>query len=686
MIELTDLQTITEHCICLLSYTEYLRREESTKHVYKHAEKLFPSLRKLFIASMMHNKQLICVSGLQGAGKTTLMKNFYGINDDFMNVSIGRGERIPVIITEGAVEEPYVTAIKIDTNKEGYYSKVEIILQKDEIINYTKGEDEKVMYIEITVPYKHTYNSGVSFMLLPGFEKNNEYWNNLIEFSVNSSDAAVFVFNETSFSNAENESYLKRIESKFGSNVIYAITGSDISSDDNAEVKKTCIDLLNVGKSNSDRVVCVGQYKDIEKNNTWIATFKTAIETYALNETQVSQKTNTYIYKELLNIKDLLYEILGFLNDGDDIEIRNFHNHALLKAFDMAIAKKREEFARNLTDEFEVAKGKSVKYIAEKIDDTPWYNGLKRSLFGKTIKDEYLKTQKLIKESLRINEVCLPDLHMGNAFRESIRAIDTPDDNSVNAIQLLIDTENDNGKTILKETQETKDALNDVCALVHIPNNNEERTPLRTTNQNKLVQAAAEVSTYYYGLTSYDRLAAEKTSGLASYVPAESRLQGKDVLQGADASKKFAIGLAGVMGVDVLADGSLNFISQIAKSCSIAMPYAAAAAALIVGAGGVTAIWKDLNAMKRSDFESAKMAVISIYDNINREALARFDKFTEKVREQIEDNLADLGGDRRIMITNVNAKIEVNKLLDLLDKMTEQYLRETHNVGANFSR
>ena len=50
-------------------------------------------------------------------------------------------------------------------------------------------------------------------MLLPGFEKNNDYWNDLIEFSVNSSDAAVFVFNETSFSNAGNEDYLRKIGS-----------------------------------------------------------------------------------------------------------------------------------------------------------------------------------------------------------------------------------------------------------------------------------------------------------------------------------------------------------------------------------------------------------------------------------------------------------------------------------------
>lgn len=122
----------------------------------------------------------------------------------------------------------------------------------------------------------HTYNDGISFMLLPGFEKKNDYWNNLIEFSVNSSDAAVFVFNETSFSNTENDRHISKIEKIFGSNIVYAISGSDGSTDDNAEVKNTCIETLKIPLAESDRVVCVGSYSNEEKNNAWIKAFMDA--------------------------------------------------------------------------------------------------------------------------------------------------------------------------------------------------------------------------------------------------------------------------------------------------------------------------------------------------------------------------------------------------------------------------
>ena len=69
-ITIAEIQSITEHCMKLLSCTEYLRRDTATKEAYSFADNIFKSIRKLFIASMMYNKTLICISGLQGAGKT----------------------------------------------------------------------------------------------------------------------------------------------------------------------------------------------------------------------------------------------------------------------------------------------------------------------------------------------------------------------------------------------------------------------------------------------------------------------------------------------------------------------------------------------------------------------------------------------------------------------------------------
>lgn len=289
----------------------------------------------------------------------------------------------------------------------------------------------------------------------------------------------------------------------------------------------------------------------------------------------------------------------------------------------------------------------------------------------------------MIKASLNDGFVCLPDFHMGRAIVASIHSLDMPADNNPNAFQLLIDTQEREGKIELLETENTITALQDVYALIQVPKKGEYYT-LQNTNTNRVLKAMAELVTYYYGLTSYERLAAEQTSGLACYEPANSTLTGKDVLDGAAASKKFAVGLAGIMGVDILADGSLNLIGQIANSCSIALPYAGFAAILIVGAGAAAAVMKDINRMQRTDFESARMVVVEIYDNIQREALERFDIFSNQVRDRIEDNLADLGGGRKTIVANYNAKVEVNILMDLLSEITEEYLQSRYD-GTFFS-
>lgn len=682
MISLSDIQTVSRHCINLLSRTESLRI--INEDAYKKAEELFPLLRKLFIASMMHDKRLICISGLQGAGKTTLMKNFYGIEGDFMNVSLGRGERVPVLITEGRVNEPHIHAIAVRKNGSGEYSKTEIIYQSDEtdeIIRATTGEDKTIMYIEIIVPYRHTNDEGVSFMLLPGFEKNNEYWNNLIEFSVNSSDAAVFVFNETSFSNAENEGYLSKIETRFGANVVYAISGSDSSLDDNAQVKNTCMEVLKVKEP--DRVICVGQYNDTEKNNAWIADFKAALDKYALFEPQVKQKTASYINNELLKFKDTLYCILRILNGYDEeYEATDYQNHKLLEAYDSVILTQRKKLAKHISEEFEYAKERSKEMVSKQFINESWSKNLKKTFFGTSVKD-YIETQKRIKSSLYDeNNKCLPDFHLGNAILKSINVLDQP--NGKNALQLLLETnEKEDGKTALVESERTKTAIDDVRALIQVPNNNVERSEIHCDDEKRLLKAVAEIATYYYGFTSYNSLA-ETTTGLVYYEPAKSHITGDDILKGAESSKKFAIGLAGVMGVDILGDGTLNLISQIATSFSVSLPIAGAAAVLIVGTGAATAVLKDINRMQREDFESAKMAIFSIYDNIQQEAMERFDVFTNEVRERIEDNLADLGGGRKNRVSILNAKIEVKKLLDILKDITKEYLKQSHGIGTYF--
>ena len=684
MISITEIQDITELCMKLLPCTEYLRRDEATKEAYSFAEGIFGSIRKLFIASMMYNKTLICVSGLQGAGKTTLMRNFYGLDSKFLDSTRGRGERVPVLITEKKdIKTPKMYAIRIDKDDNGFYYQREIELSADEYLSASKGEDSKIMYLELFVPYTHTNNEGVSFMLLPGFEKKNDYWNNLIEFSVNSSDAAVFVFNETSFSNADNDKYLSRIESKFGKNLVYAISGSDGSPDDNAEVKQTCIKTLSIPISESDRVVCVGSYTDESKNPAWIKNFKDALEKYAYRETQQFQRNSEYLYKEILSIKENLYQILDILNNDSSAEMKDYHDDALLRAFDKAVKKKRKAFEENLDIEFEIAKGESGKNLEQLFTERPMLEAVKRFFFGSSVKEQFTETRKMVEKSLKYNGDCyLPDKHLGLALQRSLIALDQPEDRT--DMSRLIDTKKEDGKTLLLIDGEKTQAMEgDISNLLADKSQTKVNYALQSTNPKKVLGAVVEIGTYYYSLESYNKVA--ESTGLSYYEPSQTQLVPDKVIDGAKSSKKFVAGMAGIMGIDLIGDGSINMVSQIAESLGVAAPVAGAAAIAIIGAGAASVVMKDLNRMQREDFLSARLAVNGVYDDLKIDALKKFDTYMEKLRDRIEDNLAELSGDGKKVIVEYNAKVEINNALNLLDKISERHAGDVYGVESAFS-
>lgn len=684
MISITEIQDITEHCMKVLSCTEYLRRDEATKEAYSFAEGIFGSIRKLFIASMMYNKTLICVSGLQGAGKTTLMRNFYGLDSKFLDPTRGRGERVPVLITEKKdIKTPKMYAIRIDKDDNGFYYQREIELSADEYLSASKGEDSKIMYLELFVPYTHTNNEGVSFMLLPGFEKKNDYWNNLIEFSVNSSDAAVFVFNETSFSNADNDKYLSRIESKFGKNLVYAISGSDGSPDDNAEVKQTCIKTLNIPISESDRVVCVGSYTDESKNPAWIKNFKDALEKYAYRETQQFQRNSEYLYKEILSIKENLYQILDILNNDSSAEMKDYHDDALLKAFDKAVKKKRKAFEENLDIEFEIAKGESGKKLEQLFTERPMLEAVKRFFFGSSVKEQFTETRKMVEKSLKYNDDCyLPDKHLGLALQRSLIALDQPEDRT--DMSRLIDTKEEDGKTLLLTDRENTQAMKrDICNLLADNSQTKVNYALQSTNPKKVLGAVVEIGTYYYSLESYNKVA--ESTGLSYYEPSQTQLVPDKVIDGAKSSKKFVAGMAGIMGIDLIGDGSINMVSQIAESLGVAAPVAGAAAIAIIGAGAASVVMKDLNRMQREDFQSARLAVNGVYDDLKIDALKKYDTYMERLRDRIEDNLTKLSGDGKKVIVEYNAKVEIYNALNLLDKISERHAGDVYGVESAFS-
>lgn len=719
MINPYEVNELTKYCLRILTYTDELRGDTALKQAYEKAKELENSIRKLKIASLMENKTLICVAGMQGAGKTTLMKNFYGLKGEELSIELGRGERIPVLITETDVTAPVMNAIRVQKNEAGEYAAVECRMEANEFAHASKGEDDSILYLEMFVPYRHTHNSAVSFMLLPGFEKNNDYWRELINFAVNSSDAAVFAFDESRFSQGDNFEQLKKLTERFGNNIIYAITQSDASKDDNEEVRQSCIKALAIPQANADRVVCTGQYDDEKKNEAWIEKLKNAIERYASTTDQSARDNTRYLYKEVEHIKDVLYSIKEVLKSDDSAAVADYKDNTILNYFDRALAKKRKEYEEALEEALKDGANESRQQMENILNS---YGEKKRSLISMIFtRENSINDVKAAREnvmrSLQAQDGAsdqpeyLPDRCMLSALATTMQALDTPQGKT--DLQRLLESENKESKKALKAGSEQKLQLtNDVCALVsqQPPKDYE----IQTQNTRRLMSALVDIAVYYYGVMSSDDLAMVcSTEGkqVKGYTPSESKLEMEHIQEGAqeawklfvdlgttvagvkdmaDASKrtgmdklfhrsakmnsssmrKFAVGLGGMAGMDLLGDATINMIPQIAASFGVSVPVVGAVAmALIAGGSGIAAL-RDLSGVQCENLRRANSAIDSVYTALKEEELKRFDRQMGRLRDTIQNNLEDRNGDVKKPMKAYNAKAQVDAALELLQTVS----------------
>ena len=719
MISPYEVNELTKYCLKILTYTDELRGDTVLKQAYEKAKELENSIRKLKIASLMENKTLICVAGMQGAGKTTLMKNFYGLKGDALSIELGRGERIPVLITETDVTAPVMNAIRVQKNEAGEYVAVECRMEAKEFAHASKGEDNSILYLEMFVPYRHTYNSAVSFMLLPGFEKNNDYWRELINFAVNSSDAAVFAFDEARFSQGDNFEQLKKLTERFGNNIIYAITQSDASKDDNEEVRQSCIKALKIPQENADRVVCTGQYDDEKKNEAWIEKLKNAIERYASTTDQSARDNVRYLYDEVEHIKNVLYSIKEVLKSDDSAAVADYKDNTILNYFDLALAKKREEYEEVLEQEFAKGAGESKRQMENILNS---YGEKKRSLIsmiftrGNSINDIQAARENVMRslqawDGASDQPKYLPDQCMLRALATTMKALDTPQ--SKTDLQRLLESENKGGKKALKAGSEKNLQLtNDVCALVsQQPPKDYEFQP---QSARKLMNALMDIAVYYYGVMSSDDLAMVcSTEGkqVEGYTPSESKLEMEHIQKGAqeawklfvdlgttaagvkdmaDDSKrtgmdklfrrpvkmesssmrKFAVGLSGMAGMDLLGDATINMIPQIAASFGVSNPVVGIPAMALIVSGGAVAALRDLSGVQCENLKRANRAIDSIYTALKEEELKRFDKQMERLRDTIQNNLEERNGDVKKPMKAYNAKVQVDAALEMLQTVS----------------
>ena len=642
VISLDEISRLIKHVLHVLCLADILHLENDRDVIIK-------ILRKLYITSLLGEKKVICITGLQGAGKTTMIKKFYGIEDKYMPGTLGVGERIPVFISEkGGINTPVMYAVKVSKNEKDEYSRVDIKVNPGDYEKLTSGEDSSIMYLELLVPYKYTNNENTSLMLLPGYEMNNSDWDDLIDFSVSSSDAAVCVFEKVRYATAENEIIIKKIQSTFGKNLVYALNHSD-EGDGNKALKNTVLTDFGIPESEEDRVVCTGCYGTPKENEEWIKALKNAIQKYAAASAGVNSahKNRRFLYNSVMALRNKLIDIQSNLSKEQTIEKIQTAvlGNQLLNAFDSELKRKRSDLEKHLDNQYESAKKESGEKLEKYFTENNLMmlgKGIRRVFFGEDVKSQFVETRKRIELALGMDSkkrtAALPDVYLRKALEDTLRGWQLPD-TKTNTARLLETKKNDDpGKPpILLESGKTEILVNDVSNILTVYDEATTIKPIQCKNDKMLMRAVVEMGTYYMTLAFYDELS--ERIGLNYYSPVESELSVEKVVKGAEECKKLVVGLAGVAGIDILEGGGIDFAAKIAGAFGIAAPAAAAIVAGVIVVGAGCAVIKDINKMNCADFLSAKKSINNIYDSLKGNALEIFDDSMARIRQRIADNI-----------------------------------------------
>ncbi len=700
MVSYDILQNIENNCLELLNATSGMISGSTERSLRKSHENILGALRKIVIANEMMGKGIICISGLQGAGKSTLMKNFYGLSEDYFNIATGVGEKIPVFICEnGLCKSPEMYAVCLVKQDNGNYIREYVQMDSETFKKASSGEssNQNTMYLELRVPFKHLNNESYAFMLLPGFEKKNDYWRSLIDFSVKCSDTSVFVFNESSFSKYDNKILLDKIHEKFGSSLIYTISQSDLSYDGNAAVKQTCIEVMNIEKGQEDRIVCVGEYEDSYLNEVWINELKQAIYKYC-NSIETARKNCTqYIYEiiedelrpELSTIKDALGS-----DTGDMIEI-HLENSSYLKAFDQVVKDRRTKVEKKLDSALDKSFISSRERLEKIFSDSSYAKQLgvkdtriiRRTVFGENVDD--IKRARARVEAALKRENGVYDFQY--AFFKAITqtSLEAVEDNECRTILIEdksseLSVFDDGGDIVPTEEciQKRQNIMHDAAALLTKTTNMPQP---KHDNPAETMKVIAELGAEHFGLATLNK-SAELNNSLIIPESVNEKLQVsyKEISEKIGSVDKVVLGTLGITGVDILADGVVDAIPAIASALGVSVPIVAAAAGLIVAGTLSVAVVQDINRLKRTELSSAQNAIISIQSQIKTKYLDSYDEAMQVIRDRIEENLIAASGVNKKMFKKTSAMIAINKTDNDLDIICKEVTRKEYDIGEVF--
>lgn len=356
---------------------------------------------KLALTVLTQEKYLLAITGLQGSGKTTLIKRLYNLDNTYLRDNLSRGEVIPILITESNISEPEGYVVESNyTEKDGFFINTKFV-NPDEFDRISKSPFKEEIWLELKVPFRHFNDDRRSFILLPGFEKDKEEFSQkLLEHVLYLSTASVVVFRKDTLARSNNIEMISKIKEIYGEiEPLYILTHGDVNPESNKETMEQFCNLLDVSEKN--RVILSGDSNFFKEN--WVEQFNRMIGKYAFLTNESEQKKLLLLQDLFGDIREEINLLEIFLKKQEDklilSESSSFerNTHRLVQQFEIMYEKVLNELEKSIIDSLQSRKEDAINcfnnYVKE--NETFWSN-----LFSK-FKPNALENEKKLHDALK---------------------------------------------------------------------------------------------------------------------------------------------------------------------------------------------------------------------------------------------------------------------------------------------
>lgn len=223
---------------------------------------------KLNMAKLTNDKTILSITGLQGVGKTKIIRDLYQLDDSLLPSDGGRGEVLPVLFTEtnGITAPTYYVRRAFKNKEDGLYRLKDIEISLKELNDIAADSDKNDLWLEVRLPHKY-FNTEISLALLPGFENDkNQFSQKYLETFLTLSTSVLLVFNHKKLAQMNQQLLIERVASDYRESApIFALSfAEELNVQQRADLKNEIGKKFDIPDNESDRIVFTGTSEDLK--------------------------------------------------------------------------------------------------------------------------------------------------------------------------------------------------------------------------------------------------------------------------------------------------------------------------------------------------------------------------------------------------------------------------------------